>query len=548
MRMTIGRKLAATFGAVVVVSLIANTISIINFLRLDHANGLNIRSYQVLRTSDDMLTNMIKMEASVREFVASGTEPLLEPYKAGSERFDTSLNLARSLTLDDPEQQQRLKALSEMRTKVKETDEKLIGLRRDVTAGQQPWNALTDYFRQGNDKPFMSRYRKVATEFDSAEQTQLDRRSDEVAALALATKLVLAAAGVTTVLLAVALGSWITRGIIRSLGGEPVDAAQVAARIAQGDLAIAVPVAPHDHGSLMASLESMRQQLRTIVAGIQSSAESMKISAEEIAQGNLDLSARTEEQAASLEETAASMEELTATVRQNTENAKQANALAGGACAVAMRGGEAVHQVVETMQSISRSSDKVAEIISVIEGIAFQTNILALNAAVEAARAGDQGRGFAVVASEVRTLAQRSASAAKEIKELITESVERVAQGSEQVERAGATMHDIVKSVRQVTDIMGEITAASEEQGTGIEQVNDAVSQMDEVTQQNAALVEQASAAAQAMSEQARALRDAVSVFKIEETATSGSGVFDQRQSLVDGPRSLQPQVDDATG
>jgi methyl-accepting chemotaxis protein len=210
--------------------------------------------------------------------------------------------------------------------------------------------------------------------------------------------------------------------------------------------------------------------------------------------------------------------------------------------------GEAVHQVVETMQSISRSSDKVAAIISVIEGIAFQTNILALNAAVEAARAGDQGRGFAVVASEVRTLAQRSATAAKEIKELITQSVERAAEGSEQVERAGATMHDIVKSVRQVTDIMGEITAASEEQGTGIEQVNDAVSQMDEVTQQNAALVEQASAAAQAMSEQATALRDAVSVFKIEETATSGSGLFDQRPSLVAGLRSLQPQVDDATG
>ncbi|MFK4440643.1 methyl-accepting chemotaxis protein [Caballeronia udeis] len=548
MRMTVGRKLAATFGAVVVVSLIGNTISIINFLRLNQANGWNIRSYQVLRTSDDMLTNMIKMDASVREFVASGTERLLQPYNAGSDQFAKSLKLSRSLTADNPDQQQRLNTLSGMRTKVNAIDEKLIGLRREVTAGEQPWNALTDYFRQGNDKQFMDRYRAVAAQFDSAEQAQLDRRADEVAAMTRATELALAVAGVMTVLLAIALGSLITRGIIRSLGGEPVDAAEVAARIAQGNLAIAAPVAADDHGSLMASLESMRQQLRTIVAGIQSSAESMKISAGEIAQGNRDLSERTEEQAASLEQTAASMEELTSTVRQNTENAKQANALAGDACAVAMRGGEAVHQVVETMQSISRSSDRVAAIISVIEGIAFQTNILALNAAVEAARAGDQGRGFAVVASEVRTLAQRSATAAKEIKELITQSVERVAEGSEQVERAGATMHDIVKSVRQVTDIMGEITAASEEQGTGIEQVNDAVSQMDEVTQQNAALVEQASAAAQAMSEQATALRDAVSVFKIEETATSGSGLFDQRQSLVAGLRSLQPQVDDATG
>jgi methyl-accepting chemotaxis protein len=305
---------------------------------------------------------------------------------------------------------------------------------------------------------------------------------------------------------------------MRSLGGEPVDAAEFAARIAEGNLAISVPVARNDHASLMASLESMRQQLRSIVAGIQSSAESIKMSAGEIAQGNMDLSQRTEEQAASLEETAASMGELTSTVRQNTEHAKQANALAGGACAVAMRGGEVVHQVVETMQSISRSSDKVAEIISVIEGIAFQTNILALNAAVEAARAGEQGRGFAVVAGEVRTLAQRSASAAKDIKELIIRSVQHVAEGSEQVERAGATMHDIVKAVREMTDIMGDIATASEEQGTGIEQVNNAVSQMDEVTQQNAALVEQASAAAQAMSEQARALRNAVAVFKIEET------------------------------
>jgi methyl-accepting chemotaxis protein len=548
MRMTIGRKLAATFGAVVVVSLIGNTISIINFLRLNQANGWNVRSYQVLRTSDDMLTNMIKMDASLRQFVASGTERVLEPYNAGRDQFAKSLKLSRSLTADNPDQQQRLNTLSEMRTKINEIDGKLIGLRRAVTAGEQPWNALTDYFRQGNDKQFMDRYRAVSAQFDSAEQAQLDKRADEVAAMTLATKLALAAAGVATVLLAIALGSLITRGIIRSLGGEPVDAAEVAARIAEGNLAIAVPVAPDDHSSLMASLESMRQQLRTIVAGIQSSAESMTISAGEIAEGNRDLSERTEEQAASLEQTAATMEELTSTVRQNTENAKQANALAGGACTVAMRGGEAVHQVVETMQSISRSSDKVTAIISVIEGIAFQTNILALNAAVEAARAGDQGRGFAVVASEVRTLAQRSASAAKEIKELITESVERVAIGSEQVERAGATMHDIVKSVRQVTDIMGEIAAASEEQGTGIEQVNDAVSQMDEVTQQNAALVEQASAAAQAMSEQATALRDAVSVFKIEETATSGSGVFDQRQSLVAGLRSLQPQVDHATG
>jgi methyl-accepting chemotaxis protein len=404
---------------------------------------------------------------------------------------------------------------------VKEVDEKLIGLRTEVTAGQQPWNALSDYSRQGNDKRLLDQYRAAAAALDGAEQTVLGQRTAEVATMTRTTMVVLAAAGGATVLLAIVLGTWITRGIMQSLGGEPVDAADVAARIARGDLAIRVPVRPNDRGSLMASLESMRKQLRTIVADIQSSAEQIKIAAAEIAQGNADLSQRTEEQAASLQETAASMEELTATVRQNTESAKQANALAGEASSVAMRGGEAVQQVVATMQSIASSSDRVAEIISVIEGIAFQTNILALNAAVEAARAGDQGRGFAVVAGEVRALAQRSANAAKEIKELITLSVESVSEGSHQVERAGTTMDDVVKSVRDMTAIMSEIAGASEEQGVGIKQVSDAVSQMDEVTQRNAALVEQASAVAQAMSEQAIALWDAVAVFKIEEEIVS---------------------------
>ena len=517
MKTTVGGRLAATFGAVVLVSLLGNTVSIVNFLRLNQASSQNVHSYQVLRTSDAMLTNMINMRTSMREFVTSGKEDLLEPYKAESERFDQSLRLAQSLAVDHQDQRQRLGALSVLRTRIKQIDEKLIGLRRDVTAGQQPWNALSDYVRQGDDKRLLNRYRAAAAALDSAEQTLLEKRTAEVAALKRTTQLVLAATGSATVLLAIVLGTWITRGIMRSLGGEPVDAANVAARIARGDLAIAAPVRPNDRTSLMASLESMRQQLGTIVAGIQSSAEQIKIAASEIAQGNADLSQRTEEQAASLEQTAASIEELTATVRQNAENAKQANAFAEDASAVAVRGGHAMHQVVATMQSIASSSDRVAEIISVIEAIAFQTNILALNAAVEAARAGDQGRGFAVVAGEVRALAQRSANAAKEIKELINLSVERVSEGSEQVERAGATMDDVVKSVRDVTAIVSEIAGASEQQGVGIEQVSDVVSQMDEVAQRNAALVEQASAAAQAMSEQAVALRDAVAVFRIDE-------------------------------
>jgi methyl-accepting chemotaxis protein len=240
------------------------------------------------------------------------------------------------------------------------------------------------------------------------------------------------------------------------------------------------------------------------------------VAAGEIAQGNQDLSQRTEEQAASLQETAASMEELTSTVRNNTDNARQGSTLASAASATAASGGEVVQQVVATMQDISSSSTKVTEIISVIEGIAFQTNILALNAAVEAARAGEDGRGFAVVAGEVRTLAQRSATAAKEIKDLIEASVSHVTNGSLLVENAGQTMGEVVRSVKQVTDIMGEIASASSEQTKGIEQVNVAVTQMDEVTQQNAALVEQATAAAQAMSDQAESLRAAVSIFRVD--------------------------------
>ncbi|MDH4234447.1 MAG: methyl-accepting chemotaxis protein, partial [Gallionella sp.] len=311
----------------------------------------------------------------------------------------------------------------------------------------------------------------------------------------------------------------LVKSMLKQLGGEPEYAIEIAGRIAGGDFTMPIETKAGDQSSLLFAMKRMSESLTNIVTEVRSSTDTITTASHEIAQGNADLSQRTEEQASSLEETASSMEELTSIVRQNADNARQANQLASNASNIAVKGGQVVGDVVNTMSSISESSKKIVDIISVIEGIAFQTNILALNAAVEAARAGEQGRGFAVVAAEVRNLAQRSAAAAKEIKTLIGDSVGKVEVGSRQVDQAGATMNEIVDAVKRVTDIMSEIAAASNEQSAGIEQVNQAITQMDEVTQQNAALVEEAAAAAEAMQEQARTLMEAVSIFKLEEGA-----------------------------
>ena len=319
--------------------------------------------------------------------------------------------------------------------------------------------------------------------------------------------------------LAIAIGilvAWmITASLLKRLGGEPDAAADIAGRIAAGDLSVIIPIGPKDRGSLLFAIRAMRDTLSSMVGEVRQATDSIATGSREIASGNLDLSSRTEEQASALGQTAASMAELTSTVKQNADNARQANVLAASASVMALKGGAVVGEVVTTMHSINESARKIVDIIGVIDGIAFQTNILALNAAVEAARAGEQGRGFAVVASEVRTLAQRSAAAAKEIKALIGDSVEKVNQGSRLVDQAGSTMGEIVDSVRHVTDIISEITAASTEQTSGIDQINVAITEMDQVTQQNAALVEEAAAAAEAMQDQAARLAQLVSVFQL---------------------------------
>lgn len=355
------------------------------------------------------------------------------------------------------------------------------------------------------------------------------------------------AAGFQTLMLAMCLGvlvigivvaNIIARAITNAMGGEPSQASAIAHNIASGNLAVEIHTSANDQTSVLAAMKNMRESLANIVAQVRSTTDTIFVGSSEIASSNQDLSLRTEQQANSLEKTAASMTELTSTVKQNADNARQANQLALSASAVAVKGGTVFTQVVETMASINTSAKKIVDIIGVIDGIAFQTNILALNAAVEAARAGEQGRGFAVVASEVRNLAQRSAAAAKEIKILIGDSVEKVEIGSKLVTEAGTTMEDIVGSVERVTDIMADIMLASDEQSVGIDQVHMAIREMDQVTQQNAAMVEEAASAAETLQRQATTLAEHVAIFNLGEVAKSDFSAL--RRATPNNPSALK--------
>jgi methyl-accepting chemotaxis protein len=364
-------------------------------------------------------------------------------------------------------------------------------------------------------RPVQKKWLDSLDEMVVTEDKQSAIIADEAkSAFAVARNLMLALGGFA-LLIGVVAALVITRSLLRQLGGEPDYAAQIASQIAAGDLASVIHTKAGDKTSLLAEMKAMRDSLVNIVGQVRTGTDTISTASSEISGGNLDLSNRTEQQASSLEKTSTSMKELTTTVKQNADNAREANQLAATASEVARKGGVVVSEVVDTMSSINESSKKIVDIISVIDGIAFQTNILALNAAVEAARAGEQGRGFAVVAAEVRNLAQRSAAAAKEIKTLIGVSVEKVETGTKLVAQAGVTIDEVVASVKHVTDIIAEISAASQEQSTGIEAVNHAIIEMDGMTQQNAALVEEAAAAAQSLQDQASELAHVVSIFKL---------------------------------
>jgi methyl-accepting chemotaxis protein len=510
----IGSRLGLAFVAVIAIFTIVLAMSLYTDSKLKEAEGWNTHTYKVLATADGMLKSMINMETGARGFMVVGVDGFLEPWTNGMKEFETEWTEAKKLTSDNAAQQKRLDDMRTQNEAFIAVGKSLIDQRRAVIAGKKTLPEFVAEFSAGKDKAAMDKFRSLQGEFEKAERDLLVTRAATVADLRSTNKATMIGGAIIAIALAGFLAVVVTRSITK-----PVHAAvEVAEKVAAGDLGSLIHVSSNDEtGRLLAALKAMNANLARIVGTVRNSSDSIATGSAQIASGNADLSQRTEEQASALEETAASMEQLGSTVKANADSARQANQLALSASSVAIQGGEVVGQVVETMKGINNSSKKIADIISVIDGIAFQTNILALNAAVEAARAGEQGRGFAVVASEVRSLAQRSAEAAKEIKSLITASVERVEQGTLLVDRAGSTMSEVVGSIKRVTDIMGEISAASIEQSAGVSQVGEAVSQMDQVTQQNAALVEESAAAAESLKSQAQQLVQAVAVFKLAQ-------------------------------
>ncbi len=517
----VSTRLSIGFGLVVALLLVLSIVSLSGLSRLhrglDQVARFNGREAAL---ASAMRSSILERGLAVRNVVLltdnASMKEEADRVSKQAERWRAAADQLAQTLRDDPNASDRersmLAALLHGEEKLTPVMQKAIqlGLANDNAAAVK---VLIEEVRPVQ-KPLLAQ----AAELAELEQKQSAEAADRANSTYDAVRIAMAAVIAFSALIAIGCGYVITRGIVRQLGGEPSVAQAITAEIAGGNLAVAVHVDQGNTSSLMASVATMRAQLSAVVARIKTSTDSIATASSEIAQGNVDLSARTEEQAASLEETAASMTQLTETVKQNADNARQANTLATRATDVVDMGNEAVQSMVGTIGEISESSTKISDITGTIEGIAFQTNILALNAAVEAARAGEQGRGFAVVASEVRSLAQRSAAAAKEIKELIESSVSKISDGVQQAREVGATMGEVKQAIKQVSDIVGEIAAASEEQSRGIEQVNQAVSQMDEVTQQNAALVEQSAAAAQSLDEQAKSLALAVAAFKLSDS------------------------------
>ncbi len=529
-------RLSAGFGIISALVLLIAGISLLSMSRLNHAID-DIAGDKVPKAlaSAAVISQIDAIAIALRNMMLNedkaDRQRQIEAIAKARENIVNSTDFLTKTTVK-PEDKALLQQVMEQRAKYLAGQNTLIGL----IMADKPVEART--FLSAELRPILAAYKAAITAMIERSTTQVEeseKLAGETYAQALTILVVLA---LVSLLLAAAVAWAIMRSLLKELGGEPKDAAELAHAVAQGDFTHTMHLSSGDSTSLMANLGAMQTSLAAVVTTVRQGSEGVATASAEIAQGNQDLSSRTESQASALEQTAASMEQLNATVKQNADNARQANQLAQSASTVAIKGGEVVAKVVDTMKGINESSRKISDIISVIDGIAFQTNILALNAAVEAARAGEQGRGFAVVATEVRSLAGRSADAAKEIKSLINASVERVEQGTALVDQAGATMTEVVSSIRRVTNIMGEISAASSEQAAGVAQVGEAVTQMDQVTQQNAALVEEMAAAASSLNTQAGELVQAVSIFKL---AGGQSTFVAHRPAQISRPRPSAP-------
>ena len=513
------KLLTGTFAILALLVLLVSLLALRSLSAADNRFSgyiAGVAQRQALSTSISVAAS--RRAIGVRDMVLVGSQPERDAAKAmavgANEELQSSLKKLREALAAGAEVSERERAIFATIDKV-EADYKPVALSIVELAATGRRDEAIEKMNVAC-RPLLVQLLAASKDYTDYNMEKSQRNVDASAAAYSSQRTVMLALSIFAVLASVVLGVFITRRLFSALGAEPAALGIAARKVAQGDLSDIDGADKAPDGSVLASMGAMQRQLLTLIGQVRSSADSIAVASAEIAQGNNDLSRRTESQASSLEQTSASMEELTSTVKQNADNATEANQLADSASAVAIRGGEVVVQVVETMKGINDSSKKIADIIGVIDGIAFQTNILALNAAVEAARAGEQGRGFAVVASEVRNLAGRSADAAKEIKTLIGASVERVETGSVLVDRAGATMTEVVDAIKRVAHIVAEISAASSEQSIGVAQIGEAVTQLDQATQQNAALVEQSAAAAESMNFQADQLVQAVAVFRTE--------------------------------
>jgi len=528
---SIGKRLALIVGALLGLSLVGSLFAVLKLTQLgEEIQAMVETNVKTERAGADWLrytTAGVQRAAAIARSSDTGLIAYFAPATAESIKNTDALQKYIESQMTTPEKRALFDQIGELR-------KNYLAAREQVSKAKLAGDA------EGARRVFAERFEPTSRSYldgvqklVDTQREELDRAAERTEDLRASTSVLL----VTCALLSLVIGISLAWLLVRSITQPLQHAVDVARAVASGDLTSDFHMAGRDEtGQLMHSLQRMNDALAKVVGEVRLGTDAMATASSQIAVGNQDLSSRTEQQASSLEQTAASMEQLTSTVKQNAENARQANQLAASASDFAVKGGDVVGQVVSTMSAIETSSRKIVDIISVIDGIAFQTNILALNAAVEAARAGEQGRGFAVVAAEVRSLAQRSAAAAKEIKGLIDTSVGNVNDGARLVGDAGHTMAQIVGSVRRVTDIMGEISAASQEQTTGIEQINQAITQMDQVTQQNAALVEQAAAAASSLQEQASGLSRVVSVFQLP-----GQGAPLRRVTPTSTGHGLQP-------